>query len=413
MKGNTKFIIVGALVTLAAIILVGSISTRDAQADQGEQAQARPVSVAIASRGPIANEVTLSGEFRPFQEVDVHAKVAGYIRKIAVDVGDRVQEGQTLATLEVPELQAEALGAEASIRRSEDAIRRSESEVERARSAHAARHAAYTRLKQASEQRPGLIAEQELDDALAKDKEAEANVKAAEAAHAEARNQMNIAEASRKQLAAMESYTRITAPFAGVITKRYADTGALIQAGTASNTQAMPLVRLAQADKFRLTLPVPESAVPLVHLGSSVQVRVPALNHTFEGKVARFADSLDQQTRTMQTEVDVQNTDGSLVQGMYAEVSLVLAQKNDALSIPVEAVSRNGSEATVLLVGPGDRIQQRTIQFGLESAHRLEVVSGLKPGDRVVIGSRSQFRPGDQVTPRPMGVAAKQAEGGA
>ncbi len=413
MKGNTKFIIVGALVTLAAIILVGSISTRDAQADQGEQAQARPVSVAIASRGPIANEVTLSGEFRPFQEVDVHAKVAGYIRKIAVDVGDRVQEGQTLATLEVPELQAEALGAEASIRRSEDAIRRSESEVERARSAHAARHAAYTRLKQASEQRPGLIAEQELDDALAKDKEAEANVKAAEAAHAEARNQMNIAEASRKQLAAMESYTRITAPFAGVITKRYADTGALIQAGTASNTQAMPLVRLAQADKFRLTLPVPESAVPLVHLGSSVQVRVPALNHTFEGEVARFADSLDQQTRTMQTEVDVQNTDGSLVQGMYAEVSLVLAQKNDALSIPVEAVSRNGSEATVLLVGPGDRIQQRTIQFGLESAHRLEVVSGLKPGDRVVIGSRSQFRPGDQVTPRPMGVAAKQAEGGA
>ncbi|HVP43280.1 MAG TPA: efflux RND transporter periplasmic adaptor subunit [Terriglobales bacterium] len=397
MRLSRKYVIVSAVVVLGGIIAVWSLSGRKAEAD-GEDA-ARPAAVARVERHPLDSSITLSGEFRPFQEVDVHAKVAGYIRTIYVDVGDRVKEGQTLAVLEVPELQAQVQGAEASIRRDRDAIRRAESDVRRSESAYAAHHAAYTRLKQASEQRPGLIAEQELDDSMAKDKESEANVGSAQAALAEARNQLNIAEANRQQLAAMEAYTRITAPFSGIITKRYADTGSLIQAGTASSTQAMPVVRLAEADKFRLTLPVPESAVPLVHLGSTVQVRVPALRHTFEGRVARFADALDQQTRTMHTEVDVVNKD-SLVLGMYAEVDLVLEHKATALTVPVQAVSRNGGESSVLVVGSDNRLEERKVRLGMEGAHRLEITSGLQEGERVVIGSRSQFRTGERVTPK-------------
>ncbi len=411
MKVQRKYLFISAAVVLAGVIAVLGFSGRRAEAD-GNDPAARPVAVARVLREPLDNTITLSGEFRPFQEVDVHAKVAGYIKKIYVDVGDKVKEGQTLAVLEVPELIAQMQGAEASIRRDQDAIRRADSDVHRAESAHAASHAAYTRLKQASEQRPGLIAEQELDDAMAKDKESEANVAASQAALAEARNQLNVAEATRQQLAAMQSYTHMTAPFAGVITRRYADTGSLIQAGTASNTQAMPVVRLAQSDKFRLTLPVPESAVPQVHLGNTVQVRVPALGRIFDGQVARFADSLDQQTRTMHTEVDVPNKDNALVLGMYAEVDMVLARNKDALTIPVQAVKRNGEEATVLLVNADNRIEERKIKVGIEGVHSLEVVEGLKEGDRIVIGSRSQFQPGDHVTPKLVQASEKAAEGG-
>ncbi|HET7440997.1 MAG TPA: biotin/lipoyl-binding protein, partial [Terriglobales bacterium] len=228
-KRKHVVILLAALAVCAAVAM--TFSGRRAKASLGEDSSTRIAGVVLAARTPLEQSVTLSGEFRPFQVVDVHAKVAGYIQKISVDVGDKVKEGQVMAVLEVPELAAQVQAAEASIKRSQDAIRRSQSEVEKAKSAHSASHFAYARLKQASEARPGLIAEQELDDSLAKDKEAEAQVDSANAAWSEAQNQLSIAEAERRQLAAMQAYTRITAPFAGVVTKRYADTGSLIQAG--------------------------------------------------------------------------------------------------------------------------------------------------------------------------------------
>ena len=124
------------------------------------------------------------------KQVDVHAKVAGYIHQIFVDVGDKVRAGQVLAILEVPELNAQVMAPEADIRRSEDAIRRAQSEIERAESTHQAYHAAYTRLKQASEERPGLVAEQELDDSMAKDQETDAQIRSTRAALAESQNQL-------------------------------------------------------------------------------------------------------------------------------------------------------------------------------------------------------------------------------
>ena len=251
------------------------------------------------------NSLTLSGAFRPYQQVDVHAKVAGFIRKIYVDVGDHVKAGQVLAVLEVPELSAQVAGAKADIQRYQDAVRRSESEIQRAESTHAAYHAAYSRLKQASESRPGLIAEQELDDSMAKDKETAAQIESARAALAESQSQLVSARTDLDRLSALEAYSHITAPFAGVVTKRYADTGALIQAGTASETQSMPVVQLAEWSKLRLVVPVPESAVPQLQLGGTVQVHVSAMNRDFEGRVARFADALNDETRTMHTEIDV------------------------------------------------------------------------------------------------------------
>jgi RND family efflux transporter MFP subunit len=317
-----------------------------------------------------------------------------------VDVGDRVKAGQTLAVLEIPELSAQLQGADAAVRRARDAIRRAQGDLDRARSLHAATHLDYNRLKDASAARPGLIAEQELDDAMAKDKEGEAQISADEAALSEAQNQLDEAVASQSQLSAMSDYTRIVAPFTGVITRRNVDTGALVQAGTNSNTQALPVVNVAETDLFRLTLPVPESAVPTVRLGSIVTVRVPSLNRNFEGKVSRFAEDLNQETRTMHTEVDVPNKNGSIVAGMYAEVNLTLERKAAVLAVPIQAVTRNGDQASVLVVNAQDRIEERKVQLGLEGANQVEVVSGLAPNERVVVGSRSEFRPGDLVAPK-------------
>ena len=181
-------------------------------------------------RAPLSNTLSIAGEFVPYQEVELHAKVAGYIKNINVDIGDRVHTGQVLAVLEIPELVAELQGAGAGVRHSQQEIMHAQNEVSGAEADYAALHAAATRLKQASEARPGLIAEQELDDATAKDRSAEAQVEAAKSALAASRQQLEVSQADQQHYAALSDYSRITAPFDGVVTWRYADTGSLIQA---------------------------------------------------------------------------------------------------------------------------------------------------------------------------------------
>jgi RND family efflux transporter MFP subunit len=390
---------------LAGVLVFGLIGVvhflgKSAEADIRPDSVLRPAAVALVKRMAIANSLTLSGAFRPYQQVDVHAKVAGFIRHIYVDVGDNVKAGQVLAILEVPELNAQVAGAKADIRRYEDAVRRSQSEIQRAESTHTAYHSAYTRLKQASDARPGLIAEQELDDSLAKDQETGAQIESSRAALSESQSQLLSARADLDRLSALESYSRITAPFAGVVTKRYADTGALIQAGTTSDTQSMPVVQLAEWSRLRLVVPVPESAVTRLRLGEVVQVHVSAMNRDFDGKFARFADALDDETRTMHTEIDVENPTGVLKDGMYADAKVLLEQHKDALTVPIQALDRNGSGATVLIVDAQGRIDSRRVELGVESSDRVEVTSGLEENDRVIIGNHGDFRPGEKVKPK-------------
>ena len=275
--------------------------------------------------------LTMAGGFKPFQEVDLHAKVAGYIKTIYVDVGSHVKEGQTLAVLEVPELAAELSGADAAVRRAKEEIRRAQGDVQRAKSAHEATHAMADRLTQASDSRAGLVAQQEVDDARAKDLEGEAQVSSAQAALSAAEQALDVAVATQQQYKALSDYTRITAPFTGVITVRYADTGSLIAAGTSSSTQSAPVVRIAQISVLRLVLPVPESIAGQIRLGEPVKVHVQALNQDSVGKVSRFADALDPQTRTMETEIDFENKAGKLLPGMYAETVLQLAESQECV----------------------------------------------------------------------------------
>jgi RND family efflux transporter MFP subunit len=389
-------------VALVVAVAIAGFSGRKAQASREDSSTLTTVAVQLATRGPIRNTITLSGEFHPYQEVDVHAKVAGYIRRIYVDVGDKVKEGQTLAVLEVPELSAQVNAAKATMRRSADAIQRAEKDLQRSESAHAAAHAAYTRLKQASQARPGLIAEQELDDSLAHDQEAEAQVGSAHASLAEAKNQLAVADADQERYAALEAYSHITAPFSGIVTKRFADTGSLIQAGTASDTQSLPVVRLVQWSRLRLVVPVPESAVPDLHLGGTVDVNVPSLKRKFQGRVARFSDALSDETRTMHTEIDVENANGTLVGGMYAEAEIELKHPQSTLTIPIQALERNGDSTKVVVVLADDIVDPRMVKVGAEGNDRIEVLSGLSEGERVIVGNLGQYQAGEKVKPRLM-----------
>jgi len=380
--------------------------------DDGAGSVDMVAAVVKVQRAAVDSSLTIAGEFRPFQDVDVHAKVAGYLQKIYVDVGDHVRQGQTVAILEVPELAAQLSGADAAVRRAREEIQRERGGVLRAESAHSAAHSMYQRLKQASEQQNGLVAQQELDDAQSKDLEAEAQASSARAALSAAEQQLEVAEANQKQYGALAGYSRIVAPFTGVVTTRYADTGSLVAAGTSSSTQAIPVIRVAEVSKLRLVLPIPESCAAQIHLGDPVKAHVTALDKDFTGRVSRFAESLDTQTRTMQTEIDFDNRAGALLPGMYAETQLMLAQHNNALSLPLEAVAQNGSAVSALLVTPQNVIQERSITLGMQGKSRVEVLSGLSEGDRVIIGNRSLFRAGQRVQPKEVG-SDTPAPGGA
>jgi len=356
--------------------------------------------VAPVQRETIANSLSTAGQFIPYQNVELHAKVAGYIRNIYVDIGDRVHTGQVLAVLEIPELVAQVDEAKASVHHAEEEIQRAQSEVSRAEADNVALHANAVRLVNTDKARPGLIAQQELDDATAKDRASQAQVEATKSALAAAKQQLAVAAANQQHFAALSQYARIIAPYDGVVTWRYADTGALVQAGT-SNTSGLPVVTVAQVDVLRLRIPVPESLAAKVRIGDSADVQVQATGEHFTGQVTRFTDALDPATRTMQVEIDVPNPNYHLQPGMYANVSLQANRRPDALTISVTSILRSENKTEVLVLDSNDRVQVRQIRLGVESSNRAEVLSGLSEGERVIVGNLGSYQAGEVVKPRP------------
>jgi RND family efflux transporter MFP subunit len=385
-----------ALLSLLSLVFSGC---RDNDS-QSKAAEIPSASVARVTRENLSSKLMVAGQFQAFQEVDLHAKVSGYIRRINVDIGDRVRAGQVIATLEVPELNAQVVGAQAEVRHSQSEIERAKSEVTGAESNHAALHASYTRLDQASKQRPGLIAEQELDDARAKDQDAEAHVNIAKSALEATEQQLGVSRADNQRVQTMSDYSVVTAPFSGVVTMRYADTGSLIQAGTTSNTQSMPVVRLAQSDMLRLRMPVPESDVPFVENGGEVQITVQATGRTFTGRIIRFSRALDATTRTMLAEVDVPNPDLKLSPGMYAQTVISLQQRNDVLTIQTQAVVQGEGAAYVLTVDPSGKVQKKVVLLGIQGPDKVEVTSGLADGDMVILSGQTNYQAGQTVHPK-------------
>lgn len=332
----------------------------------------RAAAVTKVTREDLFKEVTIPAEFRPYQEVELHAKVAGYVEKMNVDFGDQVKAGDLLATLEVPELQDELHSAEAT--------------GQKAEADHANAHLIYSRLLAVNKEHPNLVAEQELDTAEANDHTTAAAMAAAKA------------EVEKYQTLA--AYTKISAPFDGVITRRYADPGTLIQAGTSSDTQAHPIVRVSDNYRLRLDFPVSVDYVKDIQPGDTVEVRIDSMGgKTFTGTISRFTHDVDENTRTMTTEIEVANPDLELVPGMYATVVLKAEKRFGTLAVPTQAVS--GEKAPVVFVINGEnQIERRPVQLGLETPDKYEVLAGLHEGDLVVIGNRSEFQNGQKVEPK-------------
>lgn len=343
----------------------------------------------------LVNDLVLTAEFEPFQQVDLMAKVSGYVRSISVDIGDRVRAGQILATLEIPEMEDDLTRAAASIDQAQAEIVTASDELRRAEAAHEMVHLSYSRIADVLKREPGLVPQQEVDEAHSRDLVAEAQVSSARSSLKTAEQHARVSRADQGRVETLHKYMTITAPFEGVVTKRYANIGAMIQAGTSS--QAMPVVQLSQNNLLRLILPVPESSVARVRVGETVDVRVPSLNRTFPGRVARLAEKVQPSTRTMDTEVDVQNPSLTLIPGMYAEVNLHIAESRHALAVPLDAVDRSTAAARAYLIGPQGVIHIVPVTLGLETDQSVEILSGLQEGDVVVAGRHAGLREGQTV----------------
>jgi RND family efflux transporter MFP subunit len=370
------------LLTLAPIGIWRVIAIR-AKPQVAAIAHAQTVAAAKISRQDLFNEETVPAEFRPYLEAELHAKVSGYVREMKVDFGDRVKAGQLLATLEVPELRDELHSAMAT--------------EQKAEADYTNAHLIFMRLMAVNKDHPNLVAQQDLDTAEAKDLSTAAAIAACKADVAKYNTLME--------------YTRITAPFDGVITKRYADPGTLIQSGTASDTQSLPLVRISDNYRLRLDFPVSVKYVKDIHVGDPVEVRVESLGgKEIKGIITRTTDRIEAQTRTMITEIEVPNPNLELVPGMYAKVVLKVERRPHALAVPIEAVPAGlqssakevvpaSQESSVYVINGKREIEERSVTLGLETPTCYEVLAGLNEGDLVLIGRRSMVNPGQKVEP--------------
>jgi RND family efflux transporter MFP subunit len=397
----------------ATLFLVGLTSGcgSNSKVNANDATNTPRVSVVKVVRRNLSSKLEIAGEFQPYQEINVYAKVSGYIQKLNVNWGTHVNQGQLLAVLEIPELQQQLRLDEASVHRSEQDVARANEELSRSVSNYKVAHLTYTRLADVQKVRPELVAQQEVDIAEGKDLEASAGVSAEKDAVAASDQELLGAKANLEKDKAMYAYANITAPFTGVVTEIDAYTGALLPAGTSSNKGDQALCRLSQNDLLRLVIPVPERAVADVHNGDTVVVRVSTTNQTFNGKIVRSSDQIDTETRTMHTEIDVPNPMYALVPGMYATVQIPLHSVQNVLTVPVQAVQTSGEDrGDVLVVTSDNKVEKRSVTLGVQSATDTEMVAGLKEGEMVVYGEQSQFRSGELVQPQIVAPAELEKE---
>jgi RND family efflux transporter MFP subunit len=359
------------------------------------------VPVVRAACQTLGTELEIAAEFRPYQEIDLYAKVSGYIKELYIDWGSHVKKGQLLAVLEIPELEHKLQQDRAAVRRNQHELTRSGEELKRLESAYRVAHLTYTRLAEVQKSQAGLVAQQEIDVAQGKDREASAQVSAAKAAEQAAEEALIDTEAALKQDETLYAYSQIRAPFEGVVTRLDAYVGALLPAATSSDKSATPLCHLSQNNLLRLVIPLPQSVVTDVTVGQRVDVRVETLAKTFKGKIALFNDQLDFATRTMHTEVTVPNSTHQLVPGMYASVKIPLRRAENAVAVPIQAVRlAGGSEGIILVVNPENKIEQRHVTLGVQTATDVEIRSGVQANELIVFGDQSPYAPGELVAPK-------------
>jgi RND family efflux transporter MFP subunit len=323
---------------------------------RGTEAPGTPVQTIHPKRGEIVRRITLPGNVMAYQEATLYAKVAGYLKTINVDKGDSVKEGEVLAEIEAPELLADLIKAKAEAEAAQ---------LDSARIVKAGRTAA------------DLVMPQTVDGAVAK---------------------AEVAVAGVERIDTLLRYAKITAPFSGIITKRWVDPGALIPAATSSSSpQSAAVVTLMDFSRVRIDVAIPDTEAPLVRKDLPVKVTVSELpDSTFDGAITRFAYALDESTKTMATEIEIPNPDLALRPGMWAAVEIDLQRKEDALLIPAEALVTEKNKNSVFLVRDGNA-QKVPVQCGFDDGVNVEILKGCGPGDAVIVAGKQSVTDGQKV----------------
>lgn len=323
---------------------------------------------------PVSRTTELPGEILPYLSVSLHAKIPGYVEKVNVDRGSRVDNGQVLAELSAPELKAQIAAAASKVQEAESQRAQAEAQL-------AATQSTYERLQKAS-QTPGAIAGNELIQSQKQVEAAQAVVRSREDA---VRSAQSAAEAEKD----MEAYLRITAPFDGVITERLVHPGALV--GTGAD---QVLFVLQQITRLRIVVPVPEEDAGNISTGTKVEFHVPAYpERAYFGTVARVAHSLDGKTRTMPVELDVANADGTLSPGMYPSIKWPIRRTRPALWVPRTSVVATTERVFVVRDRDG-HAEWVDVRKGATEGDLVEVMGSLQPGDLIVKRATDEVREG-------------------
>ncbi|MCI0387852.1 MAG: efflux RND transporter periplasmic adaptor subunit [Acidobacteria bacterium] len=398
--------LVGGL--LSATVIVGGAGfwryARNSAQPQREPApktaatetEAVSVQVKLPERGELARQVGLPGSIEALEQVTLYAKTAGYLKWIKVDIGDRVRKGQALAEIDVPEMAPEYKGAEAEVESALAKLGNAQAELERAKAELDLKKITYERFKSIRDQDRDVMPQQQVDEAKAQFDMARATVNVAESKIKVAQSEIARAEAVRARLSTLMEYTKILAPFDGVVTTRYVDPGALIQHAS-SQTNVSPVVTVARTGTLRVFVDVTEPEVPFIKRGIPVTLTVDAMpGKTYRGACTRFAIALDPKTRTMRTAIDIPNRDGLLRPGMFGRVSLGLERRKDALTVPASAILTEGGKTYVYTVenGKARRVEVRT---GLDDGIRVEVTGGLAGDESVIVTGKGAVKDGVMV----------------
>jgi membrane fusion protein (multidrug efflux system) len=326
--------------------------------DSAKAAPAAPLSVPVtqARRGPITRSISLPANVRALRQATLYAKVAGYLKTIGVDRGDKVEAGEVLAEIEAPELLADAAKHEAEV---------------------AATQADHRRLAEASKRAPDLVVPLAVETAKGK-------------------YEMALAGARRNQT--LLGFTRIVAPFSGVVTRRWADVGALIPAATGNSTPAgAAVVTLADFSRVRVEVSVPEPEVPLLKAGLAAEVKVDELpGKAFSGQVTRIAWSLDEATRTMPVEIELANPDDALRPGMFATAKIAVSQKPDALLLPTDALVVEKAKTSVFALVDG-KAKKVPVKVGFEDGKSFEVLEGIAAEAVVILTGKLPLADGQPI----------------
>ena len=396
-SSSIKLLALLALILFVAVFLLGYLPhiKRDRENAQTAHAEATAlpvVNVVLARKADAISDLSLPGNVQAITEAPILARAEGYLIKRYADIGDRVKAGQLLAQIDAPDLDQQVDQAKATLDQTNASLIQAQANLEQNKANEFL--AEITKKRNDTLVDRGVLSKQEGDQSNAAYKAQFANVHAGEASITAAEQNVHAAQASLNRLRDLQSYKMVRAPFAGVITLRNIDTGTLINSGSTM------LFRVAQFDVLRIFINVPQSAYGSLRVGDAADVRVQELpGHKFIGKISRLSGSLDTNTRTLLTEVQVPNPEGVLLPGMYATVQLSVPRSQPPILIPGDAVVTRASGITVAVVDPDHNAHFHSVQLGRDFGLDVEVLSGLQAGQLVVVNPTDDVREGVKVEP--------------